>query len=308
MSLNNNVIVFGGTGMVGTALKKIRPEWIYLSSKDGDLRNIKNCAQLFVKHKPNKVIFLAASCGGLYKNLNDNYDMFINNMQMEINIIECCNQFNVKHGIFCLSTCVFPDKVNYPITEEQLHNGPPHSSNYGYAYAKRNMEIMCRLSNETYGSKFYCITPTNIYGENDNFNLENGHVIPALIHKAYLSKKYNKKLILRGSGKALRQFVYSSDVARIIQLLIFNDFPVDNYIISPKEEISIKKIAEIICNHLKLPHDSIYYDTTYSDGQYKKTCDSSKIIKLTNFKYTSFEDGIEKTIEWFNKHYPYIRK
>ena len=306
-----SVLVFGGSGLVGTALKNLKPNWTYLSSKDGDLRNMRKCIKLFDKYKPDKVIFLAAIVGGLYKNLNANYEMYIDNMKMQMNIIECCNRYNINEGIFCLSTCIFPNKVEYPIKEESLHNGEPHSSNYGYAYAKRNMEIMVRLLNQKNDSKFKCITPTNIYGENDNFNLQNAHVIPALIHKAYLANKNKEKFVLKGTGNALRQFVYSMDIARIIVELLNNPFIDEhNFIITPKEEISIKKIAVMIAKNFNINPEDIVYDKKYSDGQYKKTCSNSRLLNiLPNFEFTLLEDGLERTIDWFKKYYNYgLRK
>ena len=269
---------------------------------------MRNCEKIFKKYQPTKVVFLAALVGGLYKNLDANYEMYMDNMKMQMNIIECCNKYNVKEGVFCLSTCIFPDKVSYPIKEEYLHNGEPHSSNYGYAFAKRNMDIMCRLSNERFGSKFCCIVPTNIYGENDNFNLENSHVIPGLIHKAYLAKENNEEFVLRGTGKALRQFIYSGDVAQIITQILTNPFLEcnGNIIISPKQEVSIKKVGKIIGKCFEL--DKIKTDTTYSDGQYKKTCDNSKLLGIIDIELTSLEDGLEQTIQWFKKNYPNVRK
>ena len=299
-------LVFGGTGLVGCALKKIKPDWTYLGSRDGDLRIMRNCEKIFKKYEPKQVIFLAAIVGGLYKNLDTNYEMYMDNMKMQMNIIECCNKYKVKDGIFCLSTCIFPDKVEYPIKEEYLHNGEPHSSNYGYAFAKRNMDIMCRLSNEKFKSNFRCIVPTNIYGEFDNFDLENGHVIPSLIHKAYLAKKNDLPFVLRGTGKALRQFIYSGDVAKIIILLLTNPFiNYQNIILSPQEEVSIKDISKIIAKNFDIK--TVEYDTTYSDGQYKKTCDNSKLLEM-DIELTSLEDGLEDTIVWFKNNYPNVRK
>jgi len=299
-------LVFGGSGLVGNALKNIRSDWTYLGSKDGDLRIMKNCETIFEKYEPTQIIFLAAIVGGLYKNLDTNYEMYIDNMKMQMNIIECCNKYKVKEGIFCLSTCIFPDKVLYPIKEEYLHNGEPHSSNYGYAFAKRNMDIMCRLSNARYKSNFRCIVPTNIYGEFDNFNLNNGHVIPSLIHKAYLAKKNNEAFVLRGSGKALRQFIYSGDVAKIIILLLRNRFlNYQNIILSPKKEVSIGEIGNIIAKNFEI--EKVEYDDSYSDGQYKKTCDNSRLLEM-KIELTSLEDGLEDTIVWFKNNYPNIRK
>ena len=115
--------------------------------------------------------------------------------------------------IAILSTCIFPDKTNYPINEKMLHDGPPHKSNEEYAYAKRILQIHCNAYNKQYNRNYICVIPTNIYGKFDNFSIDHGHVIPSLIHKAYLAKKNNITLIVNGTGTALRQFIYSEDLA-----------------------------------------------------------------------------------------------
>ena len=168
---------------------------------------------------------------------------------------------------------------------------------------------MCRLSNQKNNSNFICITPTNIYGEHDNFDLINSHVIPALIHKAYLAKRDDENFVIMGSGNTLRQFIYSGDIARVISYLVKNNIKTDNIILSPKEEVSIKTISQIIAKNFEISSNNIKYDTTYPDGQYKKTCDNSKLLKLIpNFEFTSLEDGLERTIQWFKKKYPNVRK
>ena len=308
-------LVFGGTGLVGTALKKHKPEWTYMGRASGNLLNKEECDFIF-KHYMEKddgikqIIFLAANVGGLYKNMDNNLDIYMDNMKMQMNIVECCKKYAITKGIFCLSTCIFPDKIdNYPITEDMLHNGAPHYSNEGYAIAKRNMEVMCRLLNKkTPSNRFICITPTNIYGENDNFNLSDGHVLPVLIHKAHLaSENDGRKFILRGSGKALRQFIYSDDVARLILRLLESKERIDNVILAPDEEKSIKEVAEYIGVNFGI--DQIYYDKKYSDGQYKKTASNEKIKKLfPDFKFTPLEERIKNTIQWFFENYPNIRK
>ena len=308
-------LVFGGTGLVGNALKKHKPEWTYLGSSSGNLKNPNECEFIF-KHYMNKdegikqIIFLAANVGGLYKNMDNNLDIYMDNMKMQMNIMECCGKFGIEKGLFCLSTCIFPDKIeSYPIKEHMLHNGPPHTSNQGYAYAKRNMEIMCELYNRKFKySRFICITPTNIYGEHDNFNLTDGHVLPVLIHKAHLaSENDGRKFILRGTGSALRQFIYSGDVARLIIKLLELKKPVSNVILTTDEEVSIKEIAEYIAKVFGL--EDVYYDKKYSDGQHKKTA-SNELLKtlFPDFEFTPLEKGLEKTIKWFLTNYPNVRK
>ena len=300
-------VVFGGTGLIGSALRKIMPSWIYLGSKDCDLVNFPSVVETFKKYKPDEVIFLAANVGGLYKNMAQNYSIYMDNQKMQMNIIEVCNLFGVKNAIFCLSTCIYPSKVKYPIKEDYLHNGAPHDSNYGYSYAKRNMEIMCRMSNETFGSNFKCIVPTNIYGESDNFSIANGHVLPALIHKAYnVSIGEEDILEIRGSGNALRQFIYSGDVAKLI-CKILRLKRANTFILAPTDEYLIKDLVSLIGDEFGIHPDKIKY-TYETDGQYKKTVSNEKLLKLVpSFEFTKLDTGVRNTIRWFKKNYETAR-
>lgn len=311
------IIVTGGSGLVGQALQRAHPEYIYLSSKDGDLRNLEETKQIFRKHQPTGIIHLASIVGGLYKNMSSNYEMFMDNLAINQNIMACCHEFNVTQGLFVLSTCVFPDKTSYPIDETMLHNGAPHSSNEGYSYAKRTLEVMCRLHNQKYGTKFLCVIPTNLYGVHDNFNLENAHVIPNLVHKAYIANIENRPLTLRGSGKALRQFLYVDDFVRMLsglyQNLITNSDVSSEQVSSPivcapREEISIQMLADLIVYTMEF-ENGVTYDKSFSDGQIKKTADGSTFNGLfPDFKYTPLIDGLKTTVDWFKLHYPNVRK
>jgi GDP-L-fucose synthase len=190
------VMVTGGSGLVGKAIETVvgrdpRPdeEWVYLSSSDGDLRDYQATRAIFLKYKPTHVIHLAAMVGGLFKNLSKKVEFYRENVLINDNVMELCKEFKVVKLVSCLSTCIFPDKTSYPINEEMVHSGPPHSSNIGYAYAKRMIDVLNHCYNEEYGCNFTSIIPTNIYGPHDNFSIEDGHVIPGLIHKCYTAKK-----------------------------------------------------------------------------------------------------------------------
>jgi GDP-L-fucose synthase len=310
------VLVTGGSGLVGHAIQSITKEYdmefIFISSKDYNLLNIEEAKQMFETHKPTYVIHLAACVGGLYKNMNNKVEMLEKNVIINYNIVKLAHDYKVKKLIACLSTCIFPDIVqSYPIKEEMLHDGPPHDSNYTYAYAKRLLEIHCRAYKEQYGDNFICITPTNIYGPYDNFDLENGHVLPSLIHKCYLAKQQNEKFIIRGSGKPLRQFIFSEDLARLIMIVLErksqdnNNDTIDSNIImsvSENEENSIEEVSRIIAQKYNYEH-MIDFDSSYSDGQYKKTVTNQKLKNIIgDFTFTSIKDGISKTIDWFVSH------
>ena len=256
---------------------------------------------MFDKIKPNYVIHLAANVGGLYKNMNQKVDMLEMNLMINFNVIKCAHDFKVEKLIACLSTCIFPDKVEYPIVETVLHDGPPHFSNDAYAYAKRMLEVHCRAYRENYGDKFFCIIPTNIYGPHDNFDLENGHVLPALIHKCYLAKQQNISFVVRGSGTPLRQFIYSDDLGILI-MFVLKKFEDNNIIlsVSEKEEVSIGEVARLIAKAFDYEHRMVF-DTSFADGQFKKTVSNAKLLGFLReeFTFTPIEQGIKKTVDWF---------
>jgi GDP-L-fucose synthase len=300
------LLITGGTGLVGSALKTVVRtqdyDCTFVSSRQYDLTDLKQTQQMFAYYCPDYVIHLAANVGGLYKNMNHKVDMLEINLAINFNVVKCCHQYKVKKLIACLSTCIFPDAVTYPIDEQALHQGPPHPSNDAYAYAKRMLEVHCRAYRENYGDNFICIIPTNIYGPNDNFDLENGHVLPALIHKCCLAKERGEDFVVRGTGSPLRQFIFSQDLAHLI-MNVLRRFDGDNIIMSvpEKEEISIKDVAAIVAECFDYGA-RLTFDPAYSDGQYKKTVSNEKLSNLfPDFQFTDIREGIRRTVEWFIK-------
>ena len=308
------ILVTGGTGLVGSAIQKISSnynyEFIFVSSKNCDLTDYTNTYNYFLKKKPDYVIHLAANVGGLYKNMRKKVEIFEDNLKINMNVLKVCHLLKVKKVISCLSTCIFPDNISYPINEQNLHKGPPHKSNDAYSYAKRMLEVQSKIYNEQYNTNFICIIPTNIYGPYDNFNLEDSHVIPGLIHKGYISNNNNDSFMVYGSGKPLRQFIYSEDLVKIIMYILENYEEKESIIISPdpKDEISIKEIAEIIADKYNV-RKKLVFDYSYSDGQFKKTADNKKLRGLlpNNFKFKNIKEGIDETIDWFMDNYDVAR-
>ncbi len=307
------VLVTGGSGLVGSAINKIARnyeyDFLFINSNDCDLADYISTISLFETFKPDYVIHLAARVGGLFKNMNEKVEMYEVNSLININVLRACHKLNVKKCISCLSTCIFPNKTNYPINETMLHDGPPHDSNDCYAYAKRMLEVQSRAYNQQYGDNFVCIIPTNIYGPHDNYNLNDAHVIPALIHKCYLAKNNDRDFVVMGSGTPLRQFIYSEDLAELIMFVLEKYDEKDSIILSvcEKDEVSIKKVATLIAKAFDY-EDRIVFDSSKSDGQYKKTADNSKLMSLIDYNFTSIADGIKKSVEWFNKNYETLRK
>ena len=200
------------------------------------------------------------------------------------------------------------DDVEYPLTEKKIHLGEPHFSNYPYAYAKRMLDVQSRAYNEQYGTNYVTVIPTNIYGPNDNFSIDNGHVLPSLLHKCYLAKQNNTDLEVWGSGKPLREFIYSDDVARLSEWALDNYDEQEPIIFSTSEEISIRDVVDIIVDKFDFK-GKVIWQPDRPDGQYRKPSDNSKLKSyLPNFKFTPIEDGITKTIEWLVNNYEEIRK
>lgn len=311
------VLVTGGTGLVGMAIQEVVKEqgksdekWYFVGSKDADLRNLEETRDLFERIRPTYVIHLAAFVGGLFRNLKYKTEFWRYNTQMNDSVMLCCKEFGVKKLVSCLSTCIFPDKTSYPINEEMLHNGPPHKSNEGYAYAKRMIDVLNRCYNAQYGCKFTSVIPTNIYGKHDNFSIQDGHVIPGLMHKCLLAKKNGTDFTVWGTGKPVRQFIYSLDLAKLMIWVMRNYDDAEPIILSvgEEDEISIADVAEHIAKAMKFGKP-LKKDTTKADGQYKKTADNSKLRKLyPSFKFTPMEEGIRETVKWFEANYDNCRK
>jgi GDP-L-fucose synthase len=307
------ILITGGSGLVGNAIKTIANnycyEFIFLSSKDCDLTNYTATLNTFSIYMPDCVIHLAACVGGLFKNMKHKVDMFEKNILINTNVLKVCHEIKVKKVVSCLSTCIFPDKTTYPIDETMLHNGPPHFSNDAYAYAKRMLDIQSRAYQEQYNDNFVCVIPTNIYGPHDNFNLQDSHVIPGLIHKCYLAKQKGEPFIIAGSGTPLRQFIYSEDLAKLILWALENYNEIEPIILSVPDdnEKSINFIATTIAKKFNY-ENNMMFDKEKPDGQFKKTANNSKLLGLIqNFEFTPIEDGISKTIDWFEYNYDNCR-
>lgn len=297
------LLVTGGNGLVGSSIisdVKIGKEY--------DLRSAEETNKMFEYHKPTHVIHCAGKVGGLSANMNYKGEFFYDNIMINTNVIESARLYNVKKLVSFLSTCVFPNNIVYPITEKKIHLGEPHSSNYPYAYAKRMADIQIRSYREQYGLEYVSVIPTNIYGPNDNFSLESGHVIPMLLHKMYIAQRDNTDFVVWGSGAPLREFVYSKDVAKLSEWVLDNYNEPEPIIFSNSQEISIKDLVDLLVNEFNFK-GNVKFDLSKPDGQYRKPTDNSKLKSyLPNFEFTPIEDGIKETINWFINNYENTRK
>ena len=288
--------------MVGKSLKKILPEATYLSSKECDLKNEEEVKSLMNNNEFDAVIHLAAKVGGIIDNINKPDDYFVDNIQMNTNIVKWSRITGVKRFIGILSTCIYPDKViSYPMTEDMLHQGPPTPTNFSYGYAKRCLAVQIDACNKQYGTKYQYLTPCNLYGENDKFG-DNSHFIAALVKKIVKMKKDgNSTLELFGTGKPLRQFMHSDDLAWVIKECLDKNI-YESFNVATEENLSIREMVDIALKSCNLKNTQLVFDKTKPDGQYRKDVSIEKLKGLLpNFKTLPLNKGIKKVYDKISK-------
>ena len=303
-------LVTGGYGLIGSAIFSLNPDIIRFHKSEFDLAKLSDVKLLFRNYEPDVVIHLAAKVGGLGANMRYKGQFYTENMLINTNVLLAAKEFGVKKLLSVMSACVYPDKVTYPITEDQLHNGPPHNSNFGFAIAKRCLDVQSRCYREEYGCNFITVIPCNIFGEHDNFHYQDSHVLPAIIRKAYEAKKENKGCMETwGTGKPLREFIYSKDVAQMILYLIENyNSPQAVNLGYANQEMSILDATTKICEIMNYTGE-IIWDHSKPDGQYRKPINCDALIQTgwNNKNLIGLDQGLINTCQWFEETYPNIR-
>ena len=304
----DKILVTGGSGMIGSALKEDLQDAIYISSKDYNLTDANSCEQMYKDHRPDYIIHLAAKVGGIKANMDKLADFYYENIMINTNVLHYAKKYNVKKALSVLSTCVYPDEVDYPLVEKNIHNGEPHKSNFAYAHVKRMADIQSRAYRQQYGCNFITIVPNNLFGENDNFDLKDSHVLPAIIRKVYEAKMQNGPVALWGDGTPLREFTYSKDLSKIILFLLerYDDEGPIN--VGNTKEYSIRDVADMIAKIFNFKGE-ILWRSDMPKGQYRKPSDNSKLRSLgwEQNNYTGFYESLTNVCNWFEKEYPKVR-
>lgn len=312
------VLVTGATGLVGRAIMALNAEleggieFVGAASADADLRDFTATVALLRREqiaaaeatpggRLDGIIHLAANVGGLFKNMKEPVEMAEDNLLMNVNVLRAAHRCDVDNVIMCLSTCIFPDLVpEYPIRPVHLHDGPPHPSNEGYAYAKRMCDVLTRAYQRQYGRRYFCVVPTNVYGPGDNYDLANAHVVPALIHKCWKARAAGAPFVVAGDGTPLRQFIYSEDLARLIAwaYVHYENVGEPLFLCPPDCEVPIRRVVGLIADAMDYG-DRVVYDTTLPNGQFKKTAAAFPYLNVPPDGFTPLEVGIAKSVAWF---------
>ena len=297
------ILVAGGSGLVGSAivreLKRLNQDVIGISSKDVDLLDRDKTFKFIKKLKPAAIIDSAAKVGGIGGNNSYPVEFLSQNLQIQSNLMDAAHAAKVSKFVFLGSSCIYPRDCAQPIKEEYLLTGALEQTNSAYAVAKIAGIELIKSYRKEYGYKWISVMPTNMYGPNDNFDLENGHVLPVLIRKFIEAKQSGSgKVSLWGSGSPLREFLHVDDLAKAVVLCMdkYDDSKQIN--IGSGQEVSIKDLADKISNTVGF-NGEIIWDSSKPDGTMRKVLDSSKIANLGWKPLISLDQGIASTVEWY---------
>ncbi len=304
MEKKSRIYVAGHKGMVGSAIvRKLKAKGyeniIERTRQELDLTNQQQVEVFFDENKPEYVFLAAAKVGGISANSTYPADFILENLLIECNIIKSAYRHNVKKLMFLGSSCIYPKMCPQPIKEEYLLTGPLEPTNEAYALAKISGLKMCQYFNQQYGTNFISVMPTNLYGPNDNFDLETSHVLPALMRKIYDGKINGKKSVeLWGTGKPLREFLHVDDMADACVFLMESYNGNEFFNVGTGKDLSIKELSEMLRDVIGYKGELVF-NPEKPDGTPKKLLDVSKLEQLGWKAKIDLRDGIKQTYEWF---------
>lgn len=309
MEKEAKIYIAGHRGMVGSAIvrslrNKRYDNLLTRTSDELDLRKQSDVEAFFRDEKPEYVFLAAAKVGGILANSSEKAEFFYNNSLIALNVIHASYQYGVKKLLNLGSSCIYPRLAPQPLKEEYLLTGPLEPTNDAYALAKIAAIKMCRYYNDEYRTNFLSAMPTNLYGLNDNFDLNTSHVLPAMIRKFHEAKTSGHSVELWGDGSPKREFLFADDLADAVVFLMenYNANDIGELInIGTGEDLSIKELAEKIAMVIGYKGD-IVWDTTKPNGTPRKLLDISKIRTLGWESSVSLIDGINRTYLWFKQN------
>jgi GDP-L-fucose synthase len=305
MDSDSRVLVAGANGMVGSAIVRNLESKGYTNiikgtRDDVDFTNQEETERYFCSEEPEYVFLAAAKVGGIMANKNYKADFLTENLQIQTNIIQQSYNFGVKKLLFLGSSCIYPKYPNIPITEDQLLSGPLEESNNAYAIAKIAGLMMCQAYRQQHGFNAISLMPTNLYGPNDNFDLETSHVLPGMIRK--ISDAINGETItFWGDGSAMREFLHVDDLAEACYVCMQKYDEEGHINVGTGEDITIKELFRIIVSVVGFV-GNVTWDTTKPNGTPRKVLNVDKMKSLGWEPKISLREGIIKTYEWYKQN------
>ena len=320
MDLKDKIYIAGHRGLVGSAIVRQLESrgftnLLMRTHKELDLTNQAQVQNFFKQEKPDYVILAAAQVGGIHANNTYPADFIYQNIMIEANVINSAYENEVKRLLFLGSTCIYPKAVEQPMREDALLTGVLEPTNEPYALAKIAGIKLCESYNRQHGTDFRSVMPTNLYGVNDNFHLENSHVIPALMRRFHEAKVNNdSEVVVWGTGNAMREFLYVDDMAAASLFILeldektyqANTQPMLSHInIGTGKDVTIREMAETMKDVVGFG-GKLTFDITRLDGSPRKLIDVSRLSNM-GWQYTiDLKSGLEKTYEWYLVHSKYL--
>jgi len=307
MQKSEKIFVAGHRGMVGSALIRGLEtagfnKLLKRDRSELDLGDSEAVTKFFCNEKPEVVIFAAAKVGGIKANNEQPVEFLLENLRVQNNVIAAAYESGVRKLLFLGSSCIYPKLAPQPIPESALLSGPLEPTNEAYAIAKIAGVKLCQAFSREYGANFISAMPTNLYGPNDNFDLETSHVLAALLRKAYEAKKSSaRELVVWGTGTPRREFLHVDDCASACLFLLEKYDSPEIINVGCGEDISIHELAELICDVVGFDGE-LSWDKTKPDGTPRKLLDLSKLRGLGWTPTIPLRDGIAQTYEWFLKN------
>lgn len=307
MNKSDKIYVAGHRGLVGSAIVRSLQGKGYTNiigrtHRELDLTNQQQVTDFFEAERPDVVILAAAKVGGINANNTTPAEFAYENMQIQCNVIKCCHDYKVKKLLFLGSTCIYPKLAPQPIPEDALLTGPLEVTNEAYAIAKIAGLEMCKFYKRQYGDDFISCMPTNLYGPNDNYDLQGSHVMPAMIRKFHDAKVNNEPSVeLWGTGTPLREFLYVDDMADACVFLLENYDGEQHVNIGTGKEVTIKELAETVKRVVGYEGE-IIWNSKMPDGTPRKLTDVTKLHNLGWTHSVELEEGVQLAYDWFKEN------
>ncbi|MFN0116719.1 MAG: NAD-dependent epimerase/dehydratase family protein [Elusimicrobiota bacterium] len=313
MDEQKRILVTGTKGLLGSAMKRVfdlnGQKSFFVDKTHGDLENSSDVKHILNEFKPELIVHTAAVVGGIQYNMEKPEELRDRNRSINQHILNYAFELKVNKTISFLSTCIFPEDAPEPWDESMIHLGEPDKRQWGYAVAKRELDLLSKQLNAKSNnqSKFLTMMPSSMYGLNDNFDPNKSHVIPSVISKIFNAKKTGEPPVFWGSGNPRREFLLSDDMARAVFWALGSYESEESLIVSPLDDTSVKEVVIYVSKYLDYSGE-IKWDREKPDGRFTRRTSNKKFLSLIkSFSFTPFEEGIKSACQFFVENFPQIR-
>lgn len=304
----HQILVTGGTGLLGNAIKTIAGDYpesrfTFVGSRDCDLTRLDETVDYVRTLRPDAIVHTAALAGGMQFSMEHPATLLRDNVLMNLHVVEAARLAGVSKTIMTLSTGMYPEQAPLPLREEYIHDGPPHESNYGYSFAKRLVEPTIRAYRREYGLHVIGLVANGIFGEHGNFRPGESVMLAALLRRFFEQRESHDALVVAGDGSPLREYTYSRDLARAFLWCLSHYDDARVLHVGSTHEHSVKETAWMIADRLHIDRNRIVFDTSKPNGILRKNTDNSRFLQMSNFQYTPFGEALDHTVAWFSANY-----